>query len=185
MNREAQAAVFQNPAEMILDDGLPYDRCSVGVVTDFGGLEALARHDVQDAAQMRKVLRTQIDVVLADGVGVLNADDEQAAALAELCDGEVMFFARDTGFGLPAALSPHLAAGGRAVLLRQGKVMLVQGATEKRGPDLANRLARDGLASDRALEDALLAAVATAWAFGISPELMGAGIETFQLLAPA
>jgi hypothetical protein len=39
---------------------------------------------------MRRVMRTQIDVVLDEGAGVLNADLPEVADLAELCDGEVI-----------------------------------------------------------------------------------------------
>ena len=77
---DAQAAVFENGPELILDGGLPYDRCHVGVVTDFDGFEKLKRHDVSESDQLYKVLRTQIDVVLDDGVGVLNA-----ASMAQCC----------------------------------------------------------------------------------------------------
>jgi cyanophycin synthetase len=185
MNREAQAAVFENSAALILDDGLPYDRCHVGVVTDFDGHAALAHHNISDADQLYKVLRTQIDVVLGDGVGVLNADDARIAEMASLCDGEVLMYARSTDAGMPAALNAHLAAGGRACVLRQGRAILMTGPTERLGPDLAALLARDGLASDGVHQEALLAAVATAWAFGISPELIAAGIETFKIHAPA
>jgi cyanophycin synthetase len=38
-----------------------------------------------------------------------------------------------------------------------------------------------GAAAIEPLAEALLAAVAAAWAFGISPELIGAGVETFDL----
>ena len=34
MNRSVQAAVFENPCTTILGQGLPYDKCQVGVVTD-------------------------------------------------------------------------------------------------------------------------------------------------------
>ncbi|MFZ2987526.1 cyanophycin synthetase [Ideonella sp.] len=185
MNREAQAAVFENSAALILDDGLPYDRCHVGVVNDFDGAEDLARHDIQNADQLYKALRTQIDVVLADGVGVLNAGDPRIAEMAELCDGDVLMYAMDTGAELPAGLRDHLAEGGRAAILRQGRVMLATGSAEQPGPDLAGILARRGMVLDEALSEALLAAVAAAWAFGISPELIAAGIETFELPAAA
>ena len=95
MNREAQAAVFENGPSLILDDGLPYDRCHVGLVTDLDGWADLARHDVHEPAQMFKVLRTQVDVVLSDGVAVLNAADSRIVEMAELCDGEVVLYAAD------------------------------------------------------------------------------------------
>ena len=185
MNREAQAAVFENSAALILDDGLPYDRCHVGVVTDLDGWDALARHDIHEAGQMFKVMRTQIDVVLADGVGVLNAADPRIVEMAELCDGEVVLYAVDHGTGLPAAVTEHTAAGGRAAVLHQGRVLLQAPAGELAGLDLQGLLTRRGHAGDAALTDALLAAVAAAWAFGITPELIAAGIETFELKAPA
>ena len=185
MNREAQAAVFENGPALVLDDGLPYDRCHVGVVTDFGGAELLGRHDISDADQLFKVLRTQIDVVLADGVGVLNADDARIAEMAELCDGEVLMYAVEAAGALPAALDAHLAAGGRAAVLRAGKVSLQHAGSELPGVDLAGILQRRGHGGDATLTESLLVAVATAWAFGISPELIAAGIETFELHAPA
>jgi cyanophycin synthetase len=181
MNREARAAVFENDAGLILGDGLPYDRCTVGLVTDLDGWQALAHHDVLEADQMFKVLRTQVDVVLADGAGVLNAEDERIAGMAELCDGEVVLYARDLGQGLPAALVEHVAGGGRAAVLRGGRIWLQSPQGEQSGLDLDGLLARKGRAGDAALAEALLAVVATAWAYGITPELIAAGIETFEL----
>ncbi|MFZ5550539.1 MAG: cyanophycin synthetase [Pseudomonadota bacterium] len=184
MNREAQAAVFENSPGLILDEGLPYDRCHVGVVTDFDLAEDLRRHDIAESDQLYKVLRTQIDVVLDDGVGVLNAADPRVAELAELCDGEILLYAVEGAEGDPQVLRDHCLEGGRAAVLREGKVVLLTGASEHAGPDLHGILQRHGHGgADEIgpLAEALLAAVAAAWAFGISPELIGAGVETFDL----
>lgn len=183
MNRDAQAAVFENGPALILDEGLPYDRCHVGVVTDFDGAQGLERHDVSEADQLYKVLRTQIDVVLADGVGVLNAMDARVAELAELCDGEVVLYAAEGPDGDPPVLRDHCQEGGRAAVLRAGRVLLLTGASEHPGPDLHAALRRHDItepAQVAAMSQALLAAVAAAWAHGISPELIAAGIETFE-----
>ena len=185
MNREARAAVFENGPGLILDQGLPYDRCHVGVVTDFDGWQGLARHDIFDDQSMRRVLRTQIDVVLADGVGVLNADDARVAELAELCDGEVLLYGRESEAGLPETLASHRAEGGRTAVLHQGQVQLHAAGSETARLDVAGLLVRQGRAGDAALAEALLAAIAAAWAFGISPDLISAGLETFPLQAPA
>jgi cyanophycin synthetase len=48
MNRMVQAAVIENDARTILRDGLAYDRCQVGVVTDMDGAENLAEFDIHD-----------------------------------------------------------------------------------------------------------------------------------------
>lgn len=165
VSREVDCAVFENGAATVLDQGLAYDRCHVGVVTDLGGAEALARHDIHAADQLPRVLRTQIDVVLAEGCGVLNADEPAVAALAEHCDGAVLLYATDA-----APLAAHRAAGGRAVRHDARGLWLCDGPGER-------LLA---LHAPPALPPAvLLPAVAAAWAQGLSPALLAAGLETF------
>lgn len=164
LNRDVDSAVFENPAAAILDQGLVYDRCRIGVVTDLDGAATLARHDIRDTDDLPRVLRTQMDVVLADGIGVLNADDARIAALAQYCDGAVLLYATE-----PGALAAHRGSGGRAVLARDGRVVLCDGATETPLP------AHAALALP-----VLLPAVAAAWAFGLAPALLAAGIATFE-----
>jgi cyanophycin synthetase len=124
---------------------------------------------------MTRVLRTQIDVVLDEGAGVLNADDAQVADLARLCDGEVLFYSLDAGNPLVAA---HRAEkDGRAVFVRDGQVVLATGAKERLLGRLASLSLAGGAQPDTA---ALLAAIATAWAMDITPDLIAAGIKTFE-----
>lgn len=179
VNRNVQAAVFENDARTILRDGLAYDRCKVGVVTDLDGADTLAEFDVEafgDSApeQMAKVLRTQVDVVLDDGVAVLNAADEHVAALAEYCDGEVILYAADPQTPALLAHRGSGARGGRAVFLRDGRPVLAIGSAETKLAPLS-RLARGGTA-----DETLLAVIAIAWALEIPPDLIIAGIETFD-----
>ncbi|HEV6964704.1 MULTISPECIES: cyanophycin synthetase [Roseateles] len=174
MNRGVNAVVVENDPASILRDGLAYDRCHVGVVTDLDGAEALAEFDVQEADQLYKVLRTQVDVVLSDGAAVLNAACPRLVDMAELSDGEVVFYAED---GELEALRHHRERGGRAVFLRGGAAVLAQGPAETPGANIEALLRRFG---ERATDaSTLLAAVATAWALGISPELIAAGLDTF------
>jgi cyanophycin synthetase len=179
VNRNVQAAVFENDARTILRDGLAYDRCMVGVVTDLDGAGALGEFDVQAFGasapeQMAKVLRTQVDVVLDDGVAVLNAADERVAALGAFCDGEVILYAADPQTPALVAHRGAGARGGRAVTLRDGRPVLATGSAETRLAPLS-RLARGSLA-----DETLLAVVAAAWALDIPPDLIIAGIETFD-----
>ncbi|MFO1211552.1 MAG: cyanophycin synthetase [Paenacidovorax caeni] len=174
-NRLAQAAVVQTTARSILEEGLAYDRCLVGVVTDMQGWEDLADHDVREAKQMTRVLRTQIDVVLDEGAGVLNADDAQVADLARLCDGEVLLYSLAGDNPLVAA---HRAEkDGRAVFVRDGQVVLATGAKERVLGRLSSLSLAGGTQPDTA---ALLAAIAAAWAMDITPDLIAAGIKTFE-----
>ncbi|MGC4061383.1 MAG: cyanophycin synthetase [Aquabacterium sp.] len=191
MNRDVNAIVLENGAASILNDGLAYDRCAVGVVTDLLGSEApvdpsLAEHDIHEPEQLYKVLRTQVDVVLPDGVAVLNAADARLVEMAELCDGEVIFY--DLDHHNPAMVA-HRAKGGRTVSVDGHHVLLTHnGYMPVRCADLnsaaARRMTGSGCGSDNAIPGAsvksLLAAVAVAWALGTPPELIAAGLETFD-----
>ena len=174
VNRLAEAAVVQTTARSILQEGLAYDRCQVGVVTDMDGFEQLADHDIHEAGQMTRVLRTQVDVVLTRGAGVLNADDAQTADLARLCDGQVLLYSLDAENALVTA---HRETGARAVVLKGDDVLLIEGSAERTLGSLTALRPVNGFEPDRA---ALLAAVATAWTLDITPELIAAGIKTFD-----
>ena len=174
-NRLAQAAVIQTTARSILEEGLAYDRCQVGVVTDMDGYEGLADHDVLEQAKMTRVLRTQIDVVLDEGAGVLNADIAQVAELSALCDGEVLLYSTSAD---NAAIAAHRAeAEGRAVFVRGEQVILATGASERVLGTLPALSPAGGQQPDT---PALLAAIATAWSMDIGPDLIAAGIKTFD-----
>jgi cyanophycin synthetase len=181
MNQMVQAAVIENDARTILRDGLAYDRCQVGVVTDMEGAETLGEFDIQDREQMTKVLRTQVDVVLDDGAAVLNAADPQVAELAPLCDGDVVLYAQDAS--LPAIVEHRARDHGRAVVLRNQSVVLATGSAEHVLGTLSElTFGRNAIVPDT---DALLAAVGAAWALDIAPDLIGAGIKTFEPELPA
>ena len=177
MNRAVEAAVFENDSGMILSQGLPYDRCQVGVVTNFGQPDHLGDYYVEDEDRMYNVLRTQVDVVLKNGTAVLNAADARLVEMAELCDGDVIFFGLSTD--LPA-IAEHRAAGKRAVFVRDGKVVLATGNSETALTDVAAiPLTYAGRVAFQ-IEN-VLAAVATGWALGISNDLIRAGIVTFDV----
>jgi cyanophycin synthetase len=173
MSRAVQAAVFENGFASILAEGLAYDRCQVGVVTNIADDASQPDFYIDDAEQMEKVARTQVDVVLPDGVAVLNAADTRVAQMAELCDGEVIFFAVSAD---APALAAHRAAGGRAVFVRAGRIVLASGAEESA---LAN-LSKIPAAKQPFVVDNILAAVAAGWALGIGNDLLQAGIETYE-----
>ena len=172
INRSVQAAVFENSSAMILGEGLAYDRCAVGVVTNVGWTEDLHHFDIQDAEQAFKVTRTQVDVVLPSGTAVLNATDPQVVELAELCDGKVIFYAPDAEH---PTLVAHRAAGEKVVFVRHGEVVLAQQAEE------IALLPLSTLNPVKAAQPELvMAAVAAAWALNIPVELIAAGLRTFD-----
>ncbi len=186
LNRAVEAAVIENGARTILGEGLAYDRCAVGIVTNIDqDAEDLARWDVQpDGGEyfttFRNTYRTQIDVVLRNGYAILNATDPTVAELAELCDGEVIFFAAD-----PAcpAMAAHLADDKRGVFVRGGRITLATGSNEIRlcrlgdVPVIGKQKAPATIAN-------VLAAVAAGWALGLTQEVIATAVKTFGLELP-
>ncbi|MCS0632465.1 cyanophycin synthetase [Telluria mixta] len=172
INRTVQAAVFESNARTILTEGLPYDRCLVGVVTDMGNAADVADLYVRDDDALYNVVRSQVDVVLSDGAAVLNAADERVVALAELCDGAVLFYAQDEA---NATLAAHRAAGGRVAFVRNGHIVLAQGGEEM--PLLGIDKVKPATAAQ---PNALLAAALAGWALDVPTDLICAGLRTFD-----
>jgi cyanophycin synthetase len=181
MNRTVEAAVIENGPRTMVAEGLAYDRCQVGVVTRLDPSVTMPDHYIDDPDQMYRVLRTQIDVVLARGVGVLNASDAEVAEMASLCDGEVIFYSTDPD---EPRVASHRADGGRAVLARDANVVLATGGEELVLLEIARvpPMRRAGSSCDL---ECLLAAVAAAWAVGMSSDLIRTGVETFDAVDPS
>lgn len=175
MNRAIQAAVFENGTDAIANEGLAYDRCQIGIVTNFDADRHTGRNYIDTPEQAFKVLRTQIDVVLDTGAGVLNAKDPALVELADLCDGEVIYFAYDPS--LPV-ITTHLEQGKRAVIVRYGQIMLASAEGEVSLAKLKDVPLSEGGKNVPQTEN-ILAAVGAAWALGVTPDVMRTGIETY------
>ena len=174
MTRAVEAAVFENNARSILSEGLAYDKCSVGVVTNVDAAALDPEFFIGTPEQLVNVFRTQVDVVLPDGVAVLNAGDPLAAGLAALCDGEVIFFGIDPD--LPALVEQR-TTNSRATFIRDGWVVMARGAHEMPLAHLATMPLAAGAPAFQA--ENVLATVAAAWALGISHELIRAVMQSF------
>ncbi|ALM81800.1 cyanophycin synthetase [Bordetella sp. N] len=177
MNRSVDAAVIENSSAVVLGQGLAYDRCQVGVVTNIDASDHLGDFDIADADRMFNVLRTQVDVVLPSGTAVLNARDPRVVDMAQLCDGEVMYFGLDPS---NPVIASHVALGKRAVYVRDGQVVMATGSQEEvLSSAVALPLTQGGRVNFQ-LEN-VLAAVGAAWALGVSADLIRVGIETFDV----
>ncbi|WP_334153819.1 cyanophycin synthetase [Tepidimonas sp.] len=173
MNRCVDAAVIENSPRSILDEGLSYDRCLVGVVTDVPEPEGLEDHYITTREHMRKVLRTQVDVVLPQGCAVLNADCDVCANLAELCDGDVLLFSTDPRH---TAREAHVADGRRFLTVDGRQAVLVSANGTTPVLDLDHPSVQAVLRHIRV--ETLLAVLGTAVALGLPHGLIRAGIET-------
>ncbi|OZI51205.1 cyanophycin synthetase [Bordetella genomosp. 4] len=177
MNRRTEAAVIENDSAVILGQGLAYDRCQVGVVTNIAQGDHLGDFDIQDTERLANVFRTQVDVVLPTGVAVLNAQDPLVAEMAPLCDGEVLFFSPDAAL---TVLRAHLEQGNRAVFVKDGNIVLAAGQNETLLARVADIPLTHGGRVGFQIEN-VLAAVGTAWALGIPESIIRAGIEAFDV----
>lgn len=172
INRTVQTAVFESNARSILAEGLPYDRCLVGIVTDMEGLADAAEFHIDNQDALRNVIRSQVDVILPQGAAVLNAAIESVAALAELSDGRVIFYALDEHNAVMAA---HRGQGERVVFVRDNRIVLAEGPQET----LLLDLAKIPPATVKH-PDSVLAAVAAAWALGVPTDLICGGLRAFD-----
>ncbi len=184
MNRSIDAAVFENGGDVILGEGLAYDGCQVGVVTNIEPERHFGRYDIETPEQVFDVLRTQVDVVLPAGAAVLNAREAMLVQMAALCNGEVIYFSLDPDLPVIREHCLHGTQGAgsvrgeRAVIVRNGEIFLVTGSRELPLAKLAGiPPAHDENKVMRA--EQILAAVAAAWAIGMEPALIRAGIEDF------
>ena len=182
INRTVEAAVLETSARHILTEGLPYDRCQVGVVMAMPGASGLDDLYITDDDQLPNIVRTQVDVVLPQGAAVLNADDAEVLELANYSDGQVILYSLDADSPSVAA---HRSRKGRAVLARGNDIVLATGGDETvllslSAPDFSS-LASD-LPAD--VRPHVLAAVAAAWALGVPTSLIRGGLLRFDA-APA
>jgi len=175
INRTVQAAVFESNARTILTEGLPYDRCLVGIVTGLGDAADVADLYVRDDEALFNVVRSQVDVVLSEGAAVLNAADPRVVELAGLCDGAVLFYALDEA---DATLAAHRATGGRVAFVRAGHIVLAQGGEDM--PLLGIDKVKPAVAAQ---PEALLAAALAGWALDVPTDLICAGLRTFDAAA--
>jgi len=181
MNRMIDAAVIENVPRLMTTEGVSYDRGAVGVVLRMDPTMLMPDLYIDDDDLLFKVVRTQVDVVLPSGAAVLNAADPKVAEMAELCEGDVIFFALDE---LAQPLAAHLADGRRAVLIRHGRIMLVTGQDAQELCELSQVPMACADSGGIEVIENLLACVGAAWALGLPKEIIRTGIETFDPLDP-
>ena len=175
INRNVEAAVFESDPITLLTEGLPYDRCQVGIVTDSLPVPGLDDHLMPEAEHRFKILRTQVDVVLPSGVAVLNAADATVLDMAKLCDGDVILYAID---GQHPALVAHRAEGKRTVFMKDDIVV------QDDGHHRFELIVRNDLPDVvRAMPvDVLLASVGAGLALAMEADTIATALKTFEPL---
>lgn len=176
LNPVVDAGVFECARGGILREGLGFDKCDVAIVTNIGDADHLGQSDLHTPEQMYKVKRCGVDVVLPTGTAVLNAADPLVADMAKLSAGSVIFFALDPTNPL---IVEHRQHGKRAVILKDGQIVLCDGADE-RAVIAAEEIPCTQRGRVPFQIENVLAAAAAAWHLGIPQAVIQQGLLSFQ-----
>ncbi len=176
LNRQVEAAVFENDSRTILNEGLAYDRCAVGIVTSLDPSDTVPECAIVEPEHIYNVMRTQVDLVLPTGAAILNADDEAVVRMAELSDGEVIFISK---YGQNEITQKHLAQGGKAIFTENEQIVLAQGGDKIVLTNVISIPLLQSSSKAHALEN-VLAAVGAAWALNIPKDIILAGLQTYN-----
>jgi cyanophycin synthetase len=173
LNPLVETAIVETGPAMVLNEGLPFDRCDVAIVMWLATAEEPAEGSEPDGPAL--ALSCLMESIAPSGTAVLHADDPQLAAFAASCPRQIIYFSHDDTHPL---LSAHRLDGGRAVFVRDHCIIAAAGRREILVAPL------DGLAFTYGgliglHVDSALAAVAGCWALGVSWQRLRAGLESF------
>ena len=175
LNPLVEAAVIEATAKGILMQGVPYDFCSVGIITEIDKTIFYPEQAITEEHQLFSIYRTQVDTVIPHGVAVINADEPMASEMAKISESEVIFYGIDASTPL---LSDFSLQGGRSIITQQQQMILRHGNEQVYvfNLDDSEYLKQDEQSSRVSY---MMAAVGAAWALGLSFQTIETGIETF------
>jgi len=174
MHPDTEAAVLETARGGIMREGLGFDRCAVGIVTNIGQGDHLGMNFVETPEDIASVKSVVVQNVAPDGVAVLNADDPLCVAMAERCPGSVTFFG--SGPEQPV-IANHRSQGRRVVFVAGDAIVAAQRDREWRFALADIPLTAGGRL--RFQVDNVMAAIAAAWALGIDWEILRKGLASF------
>ncbi len=174
-DERVEAAVLETARGGILREGLAFESCTVGVVTNVTA-DHLGIGGVHTLADLARVKQVVVQAVRPDGAAVLNADDPLVAGMVAATEARTVFFSTSAR---NAVVTEHLSRGGAAVLAQDGEILLAAGNLRTR---VARLEAVPFTAGGRILFQVknALAATAAAWAAGLGLRAIARALATFQ-----
>ncbi|MEZ5738115.1 MAG: cyanophycin synthetase [Burkholderiaceae bacterium] len=163
MHPEVDAAVFETARGGLLREGLGFDRCEVAVVTNIGNGDHLGLNYITTVEDLAVLKRVIVQNVAPEGHAVLNADDPIVAAMAKVCPGKIIYFARSRTNPVYAA---HLLQGGKGVHVENDAIIVMQGKTIVQHILLTQVPFTSGGRIGFQVDNAL-ASIAAGWALGL------------------
>ena len=174
-------AVLETARGGILREGLAFDRCDIGCVTNVAS-DHLGLKGIETVEHLAAVKFIVVESVRREGWSILNADNSHAAAMREEAGGHLCYFSTQPQDRWPDFLKDHVREGGRAVvcdlasrpqdiLLYDGRQMMLVATADEIPATLG------GLAGFN-VENAL-AAAAMAYCGGIALPAIRNALSTF------
>lgn len=176
LNPNVRVAVLETARGGILRQGLGFDCCDVGIVTNIGGGDHLDAHGIATVEDLARVKRTVVENVAPSGVAVLNAADPLVAAMAAHCPGRVIFFAQEVEHPV---ISAHRGRGERAIFVRANQIVLAEG----QGEEVLTALEQVPLTYNGRVGfqvENVLAACAAVWSLDVPLDAIRAGLASFR-----
>ena len=169
-----EAAVLETARGGIIHSGLAFDQCDVAVITNLS-VDHLGQDGVETLEDLAHVKALLVETVRPGGSAVLNADDPLVVGMASRSRGKVIFFSTAAE---NLVVRRHVAAGGRAVVVRRGALHILEGGRSTRLLAVADvPITLGGLAEHNVANCA--AAAAAGLALGLQPETIRSGLRTF------
>jgi cyanophycin synthetase len=171
-DRRVEVAVLETARGGILRRGLVLDRADAALITNVAA-DHLGDYGIHDLPALAAVKLMIAHAVKPEGRVVLNADDPELLAAASRVAAPILWFSLDAG---NPRIAEHLAAGGEAVYLQEGSLILERAgertAVARVGeiPITFRGTARHNIAN-------ALAAIGLAAVLGLPVEAMAAGLR--------
>ncbi|MEW6662688.1 MAG: cyanophycin synthetase [Bacillota bacterium] len=169
-----QAAVLETARGGILRGGLAFDWADVAVVTNISG-DHLGQGEVETLSDLAHVKSLLVEAVHRKGYAVLNADDPLVAEMARRVWGSVIYFSQNKNNPI---IRRHLGAGGRAVVVQNGRLVLAEGDQVSNLVLLKKIPLTFGGTAFHNVQN-ILAAAGAAWALGVPPSVIAKGLREF------
>jgi len=174
---DVDVAILETARGGIVLRGVGYESNDASVLTNVSS-DHLDLQGIHTLPELAEVKATICRITRPGGMVVLNADDPHVAAIARRVRAPVAFFS--LAASPTAVMRRHLAAGGRAYVLRRGALVEMNGADARRHiadvrdvPIAIGGLARHNVAN-------ALAAAGGARALGATIEEVGEGLRNFR-----
>jgi len=171
---DLDVAVLETARGGILLRGLAFESADIGVITNVSA-DHLGLHGIVTVDGLAKVKSTVLRVIRPEGYAVLNADDARVRGLSGLLHASPFWVTQDAA---NATVVSHIAAGGRALFLRDGVIVEAHAGHESPLLETAAVPITFGGNARHMIENTLCAAAACL-ALGLTGPEVATGLATF------